>query len=52
MGRSYLFGFIGFMVGVKLCDLVMYDSHKHEVDMELMEEEFWKINGEPRYLKP
>ena len=52
MGRSYLFGFLGFMIGVKLCDLVMYDPHKHEVDMELMEEEFWKINGEPKYIKP
>lgn len=34
--RSYLFGFIGFMIGVKLCDLIFYDPHKHEVDVELM----------------
>jgi hypothetical protein len=31
--RSYLFGFIGFMIGVKVCDLIFYDPHKHEVDV-------------------
>jgi hypothetical protein len=50
--RSYLLGLVGFVVGVKLCDLVFYDARKHEVEIELMEEEFWKINGEPRHLKP
>lgn len=50
--KSYLFGFVGFIIGVKLCDLVFYDPRKHEVDIELMEDEFWKINGEPKHLKP
>jgi hypothetical protein len=36
--RSYLLGFVGFIVGVKFCDLVFYDSRKHEVEIELMEE--------------
>jgi hypothetical protein len=40
------------MVGVKVCDWVMYDPHKHEVEVEMMEEEFWKINGEPKCIKP
>ena len=35
--KSYLFGFIGFMIGVKFCDFLMYDGKKHEVEMELME---------------
>ena len=50
--KSYLVGFVGFMIGVKLCDLVMYDAHQHDVEIELMEEEYWKINGQPKYLKP
>ena len=50
--KSYGLGFIGFIIGMKLCDWVMYDGRKHEVEMELMEEEFWRINGEPRHLKP
>jgi hypothetical protein len=33
------------MVGVKLCDLIFYDAKKHEVEIEMMEEEYWKING-------
>lgn len=52
IARSYLFGFLGFMVGMKVCDLIMYDPKKHEMEVELMEEEFWRINGEPKYLKP
>lgn len=36
--KSYLFGFVGFMVGLKVCDWVMYDPRKHEVEQELMEE--------------
>jgi len=43
--KHYIFGFIGFMVGVKLCDLIFYNAKKHEVEIEMMEEEFWKING-------
>lgn len=37
---------------MKLCDWVFYDPRKHEVEVELMEEEFWKINGEPKHIKP
>lgn len=37
LGKSYVFGFLGFMVGVKLCDWLMYDPKKHEVEKELME---------------
>lgn len=40
------------MVGLKVCDWVMYDPRKHEVEQELMEEQFWKINGQPKFLKP
>lgn len=34
--RSYAFGFVGFIIGMKLCDWVMYDPKKHEIDVELM----------------
>ena len=37
LGKSYIFGFLGFMVGVKLCDLLMYNPQKHEIEKELME---------------
>ena len=50
--KSYFAGFLGFLVGVKICDWMMYDPHKHDVAMEEIEEEFWKIHGEPRYLTP
>jgi hypothetical protein len=50
--RSYALGFVGFIIGVKLCDYFFYDIRKHEVEMELMEDEFWKVNGEPKHLKP
>lgn len=36
VARSYLLGFIGFVVGVKVCDLLFYDPRKHEVEIELM----------------
>lgn len=38
IARSYLFGFIGFIIGMKVCDLLMYDPKKHEQEVELMEE--------------
>lgn len=50
--RSYLLGLVGFVIGAKLCDFIFYDARKHEVEIELMEDEFWKINGEPKHLKP
>lgn len=50
--RSYLFGFVGFIAGMKLCDWVFYDPKQHDIDIELMEQEFWKINGEPKHIKP
>lgn len=31
--KSYIFGFVGFMIGVKICDWLMYDPHKHEVEI-------------------
>ena len=50
--RNYAVGAAGFFVGVKLCDAIFYDQRKHEVEVELMEEEFWRINGEPKHIKP
>jgi hypothetical protein len=31
--RSYLLGFVGFIVGMKVCDWIFYDPRKHEVDV-------------------
>ena len=29
--RSYTLGFLGFILGIKICDLLMYDPKKHEI---------------------
>lgn len=50
--KSYFFGFVGFIIGLKVCDWAMYDARKHEVEIEMLEEEFWMINGVPKYIKP
>lgn len=50
--QKYGFGLIGFLIGVKVCDLIFYDPIKHDREIQMLEEEFWALNGEPTHLKP
>jgi hypothetical protein len=38
MYRSYFFGLVGFVAGVKLCDAIFYDQRKHDIQIEEMED--------------
>lgn len=48
----YTLGALGFMVGFKICDWMFYDEKKYLKIRESMEEEYWKIHGEPKHVKP
>lgn len=50
--KFHLFSIVGFLLGVKLCDLIFYDANKYLLIAELEEEKFWNTFGEPKYLKP
>jgi len=36
--KSYIFGCAGFIIGLKLCDLIFYDPQKHLLTAEIMED--------------
>ena len=46
------FGMLGVFVGTKICDYLFYDEKKYLIIRETMEDEFWKVNGEPKHIKP
>ncbi len=45
-------GISGFLLGVKLCDVIFFRPEKYELLRESMEDEYWRINGEPTEIEP
>lgn len=48
----FLLGGLGFFFGTKACDFLFYNERKYLIIRESMEEEYWKVNGEPKHIKP
>ena len=48
----FAFGMLGVFTGAKICDYLFYDEKKYLIIREGMEDEFWKVNGEPKNIKP
>lgn len=45
-------GIAGFVLGLKLCDLLIYRERKYELLRESIEDEYWRAHGEPTELEP
>lgn len=50
--KTHAMGLGGFLIGMKLADLVFYDHQSLELLREDMEDEFWTKNGKPKFITP